>query len=284
MDVSFTLLASGYGTAEAPTLDGEGGFYFSDPIDGGVYHRDAAGEVRVVVPKRRGVGGICLHADGGLVISGRDVTHQNGGEARILFGRDHYAATGLDPATSFNDICADERGRVLAGAVWGGVFDENSKGALVLVDEEGRGRVLYDGVVGSNGLALDRARRRLYQCSSFNRRIIVSEPHGDAYRKVGEIPTDAAPGFPDGLKLDDQGRLWIACHRADSVVCLDFDGRLLDRIKTPASDVTSLCFAGTEHPEMIVVTANHAERPELRGCIFRTSVDVRGAPVEKVRI
>ena len=279
MERSFTLLASGYGTVEGPTVNAQGDLYFTDPLDGGVYMRTAAGEVRVVVPKRKGVGGTCLHRDGGIVISGRDLTHVRDGESRILLGREHYESVGLDPATSFNDIHADDRGRVLAGAVWGGSFGGEVQGALVLVDAPGRARVLYDGVHGSNGVALDWRSRRLYQSSTYDQRIIVSEEAGDSYRKVDEISTAGVPGYPDGLALDEEGRLWVAFHQSPAVVCFDSSGRPLERLDAPAHGVTSLCFAGEDLRDLIVVTADNAETPELRGSIFRTRVEVRGAPV-----
>ncbi|MFX9050252.1 hypothetical protein ABTN54_19445, partial [Acinetobacter baumannii] len=49
------------------------GLYFSDVINGGVHLLDRAGEVSLAVPKRRGIGGMALHAAGGLVVGGRDI-------------------------------------------------------------------------------------------------------------------------------------------------------------------------------------------------------------------
>jgi hypothetical protein len=40
--------------------------------------------IETVVPKRRGVGGILLHADEGIVISGRDLSHVKDGETRTI--------------------------------------------------------------------------------------------------------------------------------------------------------------------------------------------------------
>src|SRR5437762_3316526 len=77
-------LVFGYGLVEAPRIDGAGNLYFSDAIDGGVYRRAPDGAVSVVVPKRRGVGGLVLHVDGGVVVSGRDVSHVREGETRVL--------------------------------------------------------------------------------------------------------------------------------------------------------------------------------------------------------
>ena len=55
-------LAYGYGLLEGPRVDENDNLYFSDVPNGGVYRRAPNGEVTTVVPKRRGVGGIALHA------------------------------------------------------------------------------------------------------------------------------------------------------------------------------------------------------------------------------
>ena len=78
------LLASGYGAVEGPCLDPDGNLYFSDTVDGGVFRLRTDGSVEVVVPKRKGAGGIVLHADGGIVISGRDLSHVVDGESRVI--------------------------------------------------------------------------------------------------------------------------------------------------------------------------------------------------------
>src|SRR5262249_34082005 len=75
----FETLAYGYGLIEGPRVDGAGNLYFSDVTNGGVYRRRPDGSIDTVVPKRRGVGGIALHADGGLVISGKNICHVKDG-------------------------------------------------------------------------------------------------------------------------------------------------------------------------------------------------------------
>ena len=68
-------LAWGYGLVEGPRADAHGNLYFSDVHKGGVHRRGPDGAIETIVPKRRGVGGISFHADGGLVISGRNICH-----------------------------------------------------------------------------------------------------------------------------------------------------------------------------------------------------------------
>ena len=88
-------LASGFSLLEGPTVNREGHVYFSDVLGGGVYRWSPDG-VQQVVPKRRGVGGIVLHEDGGLIVTGRDVLHVRDGESRTVLA--------LDGVTGFNDL------------------------------------------------------------------------------------------------------------------------------------------------------------------------------------
>ena len=111
----FELLASGYGLVEGPTLAPDGGLYYSDVLGGGVFQLASSGSITTVVPKRRGVGGIAAHADGGVVCSGRDLIHVRDGVTRTLFA--------IDGLPGWNDLCTDARGQVYAGAVRFRVFD-----------------------------------------------------------------------------------------------------------------------------------------------------------------
>jgi gluconolactonase len=103
-------VASGYALAEAPAAAPDGGIYFSDVLGGGVYHLSpTSGAVETVVVKRRGVGGMALHADGGLVMTGRDVIHVREGESRTLYS---------DPEVpGLNDLTVDPHGHVIFGCM-----------------------------------------------------------------------------------------------------------------------------------------------------------------------
>src|SRR5207237_417815 len=90
---------------------------------------------------RRGVGGIALHADGGVVVSGRDIVHVRNGENRTLYS--------IDGVPGWNDICADSTGRVYAGSIRFAVFDPDAApvpGELWRIDGEGDA----DGVTADN--------------------------------------------------------------------------------------------------------------------------------------
>jgi xylono-1,5-lactonase len=273
------VLASGYGTIEGPTVDLAGNLYFSDVDNGGVYRLAPSGEVGVVVPKRKGVAGICLHADGGIVVGGRDLSHVRDGESRIILGRDDYPDLGLPDVTGFQDIHADEQGRIFAGTVrsydWAG-----PPSSLLLVTGEKEFTVLYDGVAGSNGLALDWARERLYHSWSNDRQVIVSHRAGDSeYQIVDRFSTAQLGGIPDGVALDDEGSIWVAMYEGGCIARFSPAGQLVDRMEVPAQRVTSVCFLGTDSHDLFIVSADNTDDPDLGGCVLRTTVDVRGAPV-----
>ena len=116
--MQFDVIASGYGLVEGPTIAPDGGVYFSDVLGGGVYRAEPSGAIDTVVPKRRGVGGIAVHADGGVVCSGRDIVRVHDGETTTLFT--------ADGILGWNDLCTDAQGRVYAGALRFAVFDRDA--------------------------------------------------------------------------------------------------------------------------------------------------------------
>ncbi len=62
--MTFEVVAQGFGLAEAPVWDGDA-LLFSDAVFGGVKRIGVDGRVEEVLAKRRGIGGMALHADGG---------------------------------------------------------------------------------------------------------------------------------------------------------------------------------------------------------------------------
>jgi gluconolactonase len=277
MGSRFETLASGYGLVEGPTWAPDGSLYWSDVLGGGVYRRAPSGEITTVVPKRRGVGGIALHADGGLVVGGRDLIHVRDGVSRTLLA--------LEGLPGWNDLTTDARGRVWAGSVRFRVFDPDVKpvpGECWRVEAAGRATELYDGVLHANGIALSPDERWLVH--SDTRARVLWAHDLDAEGNVSKRRALPVDGAPDGLAFDEAGCVWLALADGGRVERLTPDGRVDRTLPVPARMVTSLCFAGSELRELIVVTADHAEDPALRGSVLRTRLDVAGAPVHPARV
>jgi gluconolactonase len=275
----FETLASGYGLIEGPTADAADGLFFSDVLGGGVYRRDASGEIETVVPKRRGVGGIALHAEGGLVIGGRDLIHVREGTTRTLLS--------IDGLPGWNDLCTDARGRIYAGSVRFAVFDPGAQvlpGECWRLDAAGQAVCLYEGVVHANGIGISPDGRAIYHSDTRANVVIAHELREDGSvtgRRDFPVP---GRGHPDGLALDEEGGIWVAIATGGRVDRFLPDGRIERSLEVPARMVTSVCFAGEDRRDLIVVSGDNTEHPERRGTIFRTRVDVAGAPVHEARI
>ncbi len=275
----FETLAAGYGLVEGPTVDPEGGIVFSDVLGGGVYRRAPDGTLATLVPKRRGVGGIALHAEGGVVVSGRDLVHVRSGVTRTLFS--------IPDLPGWNDLCTDSAGRVYAGALRFAVFEPDADarpGECWRVEGEGRGTELYGGLVHANGIALSPDERALYHSDTRRRVIVVHDLRPDgtvAHRRELEVDP---PGAPDGLAFDEAGCLWVAIAGGGRVDRLTPRGRRDTSLEVPASLVTSLCFAGSDRRDLVVVTGDNRLDPERGGSLLRTRVAVAGAPVHPARI
>ena len=139
-------LATGYGLVEGPVWDPAKGLYFSDVMNGGVHLLGRDDKVSLAVPKRRGIGGMALHAAGGLVVGGRDIVHVSlvDGSTRTLLTSD------VTPeAIGFNDLTTDSVGRIYVGSLAFRVFggDPPRPGHLHVIDLDGSVRTISDGIM-----------------------------------------------------------------------------------------------------------------------------------------
>ncbi len=270
-------LAFGYGLIEGPRVDPAGNVYFSDVTNGGVYRRSPDGTISTVVPKRRGVGGIALHADGGLVVSGRNICHVKGGVTRILLAR--------DDVRGFNDLFTDAQGRVYTGSLRADPFrleGERAPGECYRIDGEGRATEIYGGLSLTNGIGFSPDGRRIYHCDSARGLVLVHEL--DASSRARPLPAIRVDGGPDGLTVDAEGGVWVALFQAGAVQRFTPAGEPDRRIAVPARAVTSLCFGGSDLRDLYVVSADNRDDPSRRGSIFRMRSDVAGLPAPVARI
>jgi len=272
-------LVTGYGLIEGPRVDAENRLHFSDVRGGGVYRRSPDGGIETLVPKRRGVGGIALHEDGGVVVSGRNVCHVRDGETRIVFAP--------DDVPSFNDLFTDAQGAVIVGSMHFDPFDSNGPrppGAVYRIAPDGDVTRLYGDVAMCNGIGLSPDGTRLYQSDSARSEILLHDVLPDGSCANRRVFARAERGTPDGLAIDEAGGVWIAEHGGGCVTRYTAEGELDRHIEIPAHFVTSLCLGGPDRKDLYVVTADNRAVQSRRGSIFRTRVDVPGLAVALARV
>ena len=257
--MQFEELASGYSLLEAPVWDGSG-VYFSDVLQGGVRRWSPDRGVEDVLPKRRGIGGMCLHADGGLVVSGRDVLHVQGGEQRVLLA-------GMDGVTGFNDLAADSDGRVYVGALRFKPFagETHKPGQVWRIDGAGAA-VALEGIDWPNGVGFSPDGSTMYACDY---------AHGTVLAGDGSVFARSPAGLADGLAVDETGGVWVATGEGGAIARFEPDGSLDRTVDVPADFVSSLCFGGDDMRDVYVTTM---------GALLHGRSDVPGLPVSPATI
>ncbi len=277
-------LVDGYGLIEGPIWDPKRGLIFSDVINGGALCLAADGALSTIIEHRRGMGGMALHADGGLIVSGRNISHKpaGGGETTVLLADDPDAGR-----VGFNDLTTDATGRVYAGGLGFrpvGADDEPKPGELYCIDLDRSARAVGHDVMLTNGLGFSPDGRKLYHSESLRNVVRVYDVEEDG--NLGPHQTFAAvePGVPDGLAVAEDGSVWVAVAHGSRVHVFNPDGSTRAEIPCPLPMVTSLCFGGDDLRTLYVVTGSGDSGRDDAGTVFRVAVDVPGLPVPLAQI
>jgi gluconolactonase len=274
-------LLSGYGLIEGPTIEPDGALVFSDTREGGVHRLRPDGGVEVVVPHRRGIGGVTLHAEGGHVVTGRNVSWKRAdGETVLFLDRDH-------DGMSFNDLGTDPEGRVYVGSL---AFDpfattgERPAGQLYLIDLDGSVRVVATDVRLTNGLGVSPDGRSLYHSDTDAHAVWRYDRAPDGSLSERRPLHHHAEARPDGLAVAADGSVWIAMAGAGHVVGVDAGGTVIATIDVEVPMVTSVCFGGAGLTELYIVTGEDGAPADVRGGVYRTSAPTPGLPVAPARV
>jgi sugar lactone lactonase YvrE len=260
---------------EAPTFGPDGEAVYSDVIAGGVWGCSPDGDVREILPKRRGIGGIVAHADGGWVISGRSVIHlQPGGEQReILSG---------EGVCGYNDLGATPDGGLLAGVLrYRPLAGEDPRpGQLLAVARDGTVEVLSEDVVWPNGIGVSPDGGTIYLSDYSRGAVLAIAREGGQTRDFCRSPRGSA----DGLAVDRDGGVWVALGEGGEIARFGPDGELEDIVSLPTSFVSSLSFGGSDMRDVLITTADNQLHPQLGGTLLRARSEIPGLQVQPVTV
>ena len=175
-----------------------------------------------------------------------------------------------------NDAKADAAGRIWAGTMpaaadqpTGHLYRLDGPGALTRVDS---------GYHVANGPAISPDGAWLFHTNTILREIYRFPLNDDG--SLGEkrlwLNFDPAWGNPDGMTFDAEGGLWIAHWGGSRVSRFDMAGRIERDIRLPASQITSMAFAGEGLDRLFVTSAADGVDESLGGCLFEVEPGVRG--------
>ena len=73
-------------------------------------------------------------------------------------------------------------------------------------------------------------------------------------RSVCQIPPEM--GYPDGMNIDIEGKLWVALWGGSAVIRIDpSQGTITDLYRLPTSHITNCTFGGDDHRDLYITTA-----------------------------
>lgn len=255
--------------------------YWIDVDNGKMYAYDPSDRSAVRVQQGEIIGGTTLQDDGQLLLfMQRGQIALWSPEAGLQVQRDHTPGA---EKTRFNDVIADPQGRVFAGTMPEG----DQPGKLYRLDTDGTIRVILEEVGQPNGMAFSPDHKTFYLTDTRNRRIEsfrYNEDSGEISQRQTLIQTPEEHGQPDGMTVDEEGSLWLAQWDGSCILRYDPKGKLLEAIKMPVRNVTSLTFVGKT---AYVTSAGGGHRPEAgeqAGALFQLETNLSAPPEFRSRI
>lgn len=194
-------------------------------------------------------------------------------------------APGQWPGTRFNDGRCDPVGRFWAGTL--AYAGTPHAAALYRLDPGGAVTRVLTRVTNSNGLAWSASGEQMYYVDTGKRtldRMAYDLEQGTVADRRTIVEFGPGEGVPDGMTIDSDGLLWVALWGGSRVRRYTGDGRLVEEIRLPVSQVTSVAFGGPDLAELFVTTAaeglsaQRREREPLAGSVFRCRPGATGVP------
>ena len=207
-----------------------------------------------------------------------------------------------DLDTRFNDGKCDTMGRLWTGTMG----SETSPGVLKpeqgsLYKFDGHRVVHQDSKITlSNGITWSLDQKTMYYVDSGKRHVYgydfdLANGQISNRRVVFDFASNADicdEELPDGMTIDENGNLWVASFFGGRVLHIDpRTSTLIDYIRLPAEQITSLCFGGEDMTTMYITSAKFhlsperlAKQPEA-GATFEVKLanPIRGVPSQPYR-
>lgn len=229
---------------EAPVFDALGNLYVGDIPNGRIFRIDPAGDWDLVVQYEGEPNGMKFASEGEIVIA----DYRNGLMALdVARGtvREYLGRRNTERFKGVNDLVFDA-----AGALYftdqGQTGLHDPTGRVYRLAADGRLEVLLANVPSPNGVALSPDGKVLYVAATRGNCVWrVPLMDDGAVAKVGQYFTSHGPSGPDGLAVDESGRLVVANPGLGVAWVLDAMAQPVEVLRSVAgTSLTNLAFGG----------------------------------------
>jgi len=257
--------------------------YWIDIVKKNIHVFDFKNNKTKTINLEKYIGSIGLRKNGGIIAALQDGFYfidEKKGEAKFIKRvRDN------SDRKRFNDGKVDALGNFWAGTV---SYDEKQPiGVLYCLKPDFKLLKFFNGITISNGIAWSLDNKKMYYIDTPTMKVDIFDfDIGSSNlrnrRTAFEIPKDT--GYPDGMTIDIEGKLWIA-HWGGHKVCRwdPFTKKIIGIIKIPAKRVSACTFGGSDLSELFITTArigfteNIGENTERNsGYIYRVQTKTKG--------
>ncbi len=190
------------------------------------------------------------------------------------------------PTNRFNDGKCDPAGRLWAGTMR---MDETEAAAkLYSIEADGSYKERLDKITISNGIVWTKDAKTMYYIdtpTSNIRAFDYDKASGDISNERIAVRVPNSLGFPDGMAIDENDKLWVAMWNGNAVIQFDpLTGQVLRKLEVPAHNVTSCAFGGENLSTLYITSARvDMSEEELQefpdaGSIFKIDLNTKGVP------
>ena len=260
---------------EGPVVDEVGNLYVTDIPFGRVFRIDPAGEWDLVAQWEGEPNGMkFLNATQLLVTDYRNglvVLDIPSGQVRPFLERRNS-----ERFKGVNDLVFDSRGNLyFTDQGQTGLHDPT--GRVYRLGRDGRLDMLLSNVPSPNGIVLSNDERFLFVAATRGNCVWRMPLLADgSVSKAGQFFTSYGPSGPDGLAMDERGRLlvanpalayvWVLGPRAEPELVLTGQ---------PGASLTNLAFGGPDHRTLFCTDSTH-------GTVLRASMDAAGTALHRL--
>lgn len=257
------LISEGYRLSEGTAVNAHGEFFFTDIPASKAYRLDAAGRPVEFIADTRRANGQAFGPDGRLYAVAT-------GTRQILAYDAALNVSVIADDIAGNDLVVAHNGNLYVTHPPGGASNEPSR--VWLIRPDGSKQVVDSGLRYANGIALSPDQSLLYVADYRSHWVYsyVIQPDGTLAHKQRFYWLHEADAedqsFADGLKVDTDGRLYVATGLGVQVC--DQAGRVNLILPTPNGRITNLVFGGPQF-DILYATCNDK--------VYKRKVKVTGA-------
>ena len=231
--------------------------------------------------------GCVVLSDDGTMVAGVDnqISSLDDGGNLLNVLADTNEGSGL----RFNDGKCDPSGRFWVGSMdrkeknkLGSLYSWNSIEGLVNREQ---------GMTVSNGMGWSPDNSLFYYIDSPTREVSVYDfdlSTASINNKRRFISFTLDDGFPDGMTIDSEGRLWIAFWGGSKIMCVNPDSKAIEEVVSfPVSKITSCAFGGEKMDRLFITSAKvqvDEEDEPMAGMTFIVSPGVKGQPSSNLKL